>query len=293
MKWVALIILLAAIPPLTSWLRGNPGATRNALVLMGFLPWALDFHLWMAVISEVGWPGYVTGAEITVLDALTLAVYFSLPRARHPLPFRISMALYFFAVLLSVFQARYSWLAAVYYLWQLARMFLVYATVTNACATDRLAVHSLMTGMVVGLILGSAFRDLGTICPGHNPSRRNRGSPKCTWYNVTLRGLSVFCVAVGRRPRMAACRRNVGRYHCSSADDIESYHRSCPVWVCSRLCAFCSAAVDIAEGASLVDWRSDCYALVPVGHVIFRATVCHPELSRIMTSEPPLTRPQK
>jgi O-antigen ligase len=152
-KWVGLILMLAAIVPLTRWLRRNPGATEKAYMLMGFLPWVLDYHLFMAFISQVDWPGYVTGTEITVLDTLTLAVYFALPRTRHPLPFRISMAFYFFAVLLSVFQARYAWMAALFYPWQLARIFLFYATVARACACDSRAVPALMKGMVAGLFL--------------------------------------------------------------------------------------------------------------------------------------------
>jgi hypothetical protein len=122
---------------------------------MGFLPWVLDLHLQVAISSDVGWPGYVTGVEFGVLDALALALYFSLPRAEHMLPFRISMLLYFSAVLLSLFQAQFAWIAALYYVAQLARMFLVYATVTRVCAADPRAVSALMTGMVTGLLFES------------------------------------------------------------------------------------------------------------------------------------------
>ena len=45
-------------------------------MIIGFLPWVLGtFHLTMAVISWVDWPGYVKGAEFSLLDALALAVY--------------------------------------------------------------------------------------------------------------------------------------------------------------------------------------------------------------------------
>jgi hypothetical protein len=135
------------------WLRRSPGAIEKAFMLIGFLPWVLNFHMYMAFISRGDWPGHVTGAEITVLDVLTLAIYLTLPRAQHPLPFRISMVLYFCAVLLSVFQARYGSIEALFYLWQLARMFLFYATVARACACDPRFVPALMKGLTVGLIL--------------------------------------------------------------------------------------------------------------------------------------------
>ena len=151
MKWVALIILLAAIVPIRGWLRRNPNATPRLLMLMGFLPWVLDLHLQVAVISDVNWPGHVTGVEFTVLDALALALYFSLPRVGHVLPFRISMLLYFSTVLLSVLQARYAWIAAIYYLEQLARMLLVYAVTTRVCMLNSGAISALMTGMVAEL----------------------------------------------------------------------------------------------------------------------------------------------
>ena len=151
-KWIGLLLLLAAIKPINSWLRRHPGDIEKALMLMGFLPWVLDFHLYMALVSRVEWPGYLSGIEVTVLDALTLAVYLSLPRANHLLPFRISMGLYFFAVLISVFQARYAWLPALFYPWQLARMFLFYATVTTACATYPRAALALLKGMSAGLL---------------------------------------------------------------------------------------------------------------------------------------------
>ena len=152
MKWVTLIIFLAAIVPVRGWLRRDPNAIPRALVLIGFLPWILDLHLQVAVISDVNWIGHANGVEFGVLDALTLALYISLPRVGHALPFRISMLLYFSAVLLSVFQARYAWIAAVYYLAQLARMFLVYAAVTRVCVLDSRAISALMTGMVAGLL---------------------------------------------------------------------------------------------------------------------------------------------
>ena len=89
MKWVALIIVLAAAGFLCWGLRRNPNSVTKALMLMGFLPFALDLdsplHLYMAAISWPDWPGFVKGAEFSVLDAIALSLYFSLPSARYPL----------------------------------------------------------------------------------------------------------------------------------------------------------------------------------------------------------------
>jgi len=86
-KWAGLIIMLAAILPLSGWLRRNPREVPKIWMLVGFLPFVLvSFHLLMAVISHLYWPGYVSG-DVTVLDAVMLALYISLPGSRNRLPF--------------------------------------------------------------------------------------------------------------------------------------------------------------------------------------------------------------
>jgi O-antigen ligase len=168
-KWFALIVALAAIFPFSTWLRRNPHEAPKIWMLVGFLPFVLHyFHLYMAVISynnwpgytvgiapppgeTLGWPGYVEGAEVSVLDILILALSLCLPDRRRSLPFRLSMVLYFFAVLLSVFQAGAPE-AALFYCWQLARMFLVYAVVTRACV-DPKVVPAILKGMAASIMV--------------------------------------------------------------------------------------------------------------------------------------------
>jgi O-antigen ligase len=148
--------MLAAILPLAGWLRRNPRETPKIWMLMGFLPFGLgEFHLYMATISWAQWPGYVRGLEISVLDVLALAMYLSLPRLGDTIPFRLSMALYFLAVVLAVFQTPVP-IASLFYVWQIARVFLVYAVVAKACADERVA-PALLTGMTIGLCIEAGF----------------------------------------------------------------------------------------------------------------------------------------
>jgi O-antigen ligase len=121
-------------------------------MIVGFLAFEHgDLHATMALISWAGmWPGYVTGFEISLLDFLLLAIYLSLPRTNNSLPFLFSIGFYFFAVLLSVFQAGVPE-AALFYILQLMRIIFVYAVVAKACADDRV-VPSLLKGMAVGLL---------------------------------------------------------------------------------------------------------------------------------------------
>jgi O-antigen ligase len=152
MKWAGLLVVLAAILPLSNWLKRNPSEAPKIWVLVGFLPFAIiPFHLFMAIISWEYWSGFVKGLEFTVLDAVAIALYLCLPASRNPLPFRISMALYFTAVVVSVFQADVP-MAALFYPWQLGRMFLLYAVVARASGDDRV-VLALLTGMAIGLTM--------------------------------------------------------------------------------------------------------------------------------------------
>jgi O-antigen ligase len=152
-KWVGLTILLAAVFPLSEWLRRNPLQAPKVWVFVGVMPFLMTFaHLVMAVTLLEGNPigFYVHGAEFSVLDALAVAILLSLPKRRHSLPFRLAMGLYFFAVLFSTLQSIYP-LASLVYAWQLVRMFLVFAVVAKACEDPRVP-SAILTGMALGLL---------------------------------------------------------------------------------------------------------------------------------------------
>jgi hypothetical protein len=175
LKWAALAFLVAGILPLSAWLRRNPNEIPKVCILVGFLPWD-PVHLYMAPIGFPLWPGHVAGFEISLLDGLALALYLALPAPHTPLPFRFAMALYFVATLISVFQASVP-PAALFYVWQLARMFLVYAALTKACADPRVPI-ALIKGMAIGLIFEAGYVifqrfGLGIIQPSGSLSAQN------------------------------------------------------------------------------------------------------------------------
>ena len=156
MKWVALIVVLAAILPLSGWLRRNPHQTPRLWMIVGFLPCVMSiFHSYIAVISHVDWPGYVKGAEISILDVLALILYLSLPGDQRPLPFRYAMALYFLATVFSTLDAAVP-LAALFYSLQVARIFLLYAIVTKACADPRVP-PAILRGMGASIIFEAGY----------------------------------------------------------------------------------------------------------------------------------------
>ena len=156
MKWAGLALVLAAIGPLAGWLRRNPEQTPKIWMLVGFLPFAVTFfHLNIAIISWAYWPGYAKGMEFSVLDGLAIALYISTRSSLRSLPFRLWMALYFLAVLLSSFLAAVP-IAAFFYDWQLLRVFLLYAVVARGCTDPRVPL-AIIKGLAAGLFVEAGY----------------------------------------------------------------------------------------------------------------------------------------
>ena len=147
MKWVVFALALAAVYPAADWLRRNPKHLTKAWLLFGFLPFAYNPHI--SPIDWAGWPGYVKGIQITGLDLLAVILYLNLPRPTRPAPFRFVAGFYFLAIALSVFQAQVP-MAAVFYPWQLLRVFFVFLVVRRTTGDGR-AVQSIVAGMTVAL----------------------------------------------------------------------------------------------------------------------------------------------
>jgi O-antigen ligase len=157
-KYIVLLSALLAVLPLAGWLRKHPQHTTKIWIAMGLLPFVIflgPHPLYIAVISWSGWPGYVKGAEVSLIDVLALAIYLSQPRTKHPTPFIYSMTLYFVAALLSAVPSQVP-MASLFFVWQLARMFLVYVVVARACTDDRV-VPAILTGMGVGVCLNAVI----------------------------------------------------------------------------------------------------------------------------------------
>jgi O-antigen ligase len=156
LKWLALSIGLMAIIPLAGWIRANPRHSLKIWMLLGFLPFVTSyFHFYMAAYSASEWGGYVKGAEISIIDIIAMSLYLNLPRTRESLPFRYLMALYFVAALISAIQALAP-IQSLFFPWQLARMFLLYATVARGCVDYRVT-RAIMKGMAFAIIFETLF----------------------------------------------------------------------------------------------------------------------------------------
>jgi O-antigen ligase len=155
-KWIVLSGCLVFAVPLSDFLRRNPHRAQIVWMLIGLLPFVIQyFHFYMAVDSAIWGGGYVKGAEISILDVLALALYFATGSPKQALPFRFVMSFYFLMVVFSAFEAWQPKLSLMY-AWQLARMYLVYATVARGCSDPRVS-PSLMTGLGLAIIFELCF----------------------------------------------------------------------------------------------------------------------------------------
>ena len=228
-------------------------------MLVGFL--ALEqgpIHLYMAFNTWAGqWPGVLDGAEISLLDLIILAIYLSLPRGRHSLPFKFSMAFYFIAALLSVFQASVP-MAALFYCWQLVRVFFVFTVVTKACADDPRVVPSLLKGIAAGLFLATCQAVWERFGAGVLQAGAGFGHQNIVGSNVALCSLPLLRTAAGRRTRVDYQNGFTRGYLTCGVNHIAWHDCIGRLWVCRVIHNFCSATMDVAEGHDRSN-RRNCY----------------------------------
>ena len=149
---MSLAILISSIWPASAWLRKNPDKLSWLCFFIGFLPFVTNWlHLLTAPISWF-WVGYTKGLEIYVLDAVAIVILIAL-RGRIVRPLFVAiMALYFISALVATFEAQVPE-AAVFYCWQLLRVFIVYLAVANISSLRFDAVGSMLKGLAFAEIL--------------------------------------------------------------------------------------------------------------------------------------------
>jgi O-antigen ligase len=115
---------------------------------------ARSMFIWRSIPGPESGQATHSAPEISLLDLIVLAIYFTLPRSRQSLPFWFAIGLYLFAASISVFQASVPQ-AALFYSWQLARVFFVYAVVTKACTADERVIGALLKGIALGMFVAA------------------------------------------------------------------------------------------------------------------------------------------
>nr|WP_314445856.1 O-antigen ligase family protein [uncultured Sphingomonas sp.] len=157
MKWIALLLLLAAVPIFAGLIRSNPSRAPIFWGLLGFLPFVIGpWNLTIAPYATPIWSGYVRGWEISLLDALAVATLLSMPLSGWRKPANLFLLLlYILSVTLAIIQAKFPMLAWSYVI-QLIRaaiVFLAVARVTEYPKGER----ALLIGLACGIALQAGY----------------------------------------------------------------------------------------------------------------------------------------
>lgn len=160
MKWIALLGLMAVTPLLAVLLRSSPRYIAAAGFALGLLPFILGhYNLGAAPISWPAWQGSVKGIEITVVDAIAVAVLFA--SSKYPVPrlLKGSFAFFAVAVLMSVAISPLK-MASSFYAWQLLKTALLFLAIYRATCSSPAFPIAVLTGGIVGLTMNAGAATL-------------------------------------------------------------------------------------------------------------------------------------
>ena len=151
MKWVFLAGLLILTPMLAMFLRNNRQHLPKAAFLLALLPFIeMRLNVTASPYTWPTWQGFVKGIDVSLIDALAIAMIFAGKEVATPLRLKLAFAFYILVFLISTFAAEI-YLPSLFYGWQLARVLLVYYAVARSTALDRNVPEYLLTGLIAGL----------------------------------------------------------------------------------------------------------------------------------------------
>lgn len=155
MKWVFLLLLLGLCPALVSYARQSRYQPAFGFA-MGALPFLLGLlHLYVAPVSFPYWPGHTKGVEVSVIDALAVAILVGMPARKGRAPF-----VWFYIAYIVIAAISAAWaidkLAAIGYATQLARMLLVFLAARRLASNPK-AFKAIVAGGVTALCVQLGF----------------------------------------------------------------------------------------------------------------------------------------
>lgn len=166
MKWIAIVGILSLMVPATTWLRANQSQLPRVMMVLGLLQFLNGLiHVGVAPISWAGWPGYVKGTEVTIIDAIAVVVIAASPARKRIAHLRWPVGLVVLAALLSATQSNVP-VASLFYAWQLVRVAVLITAVAISChdpRTPRAILLGLAIGVAVQALMSTGERFAGAI----------------------------------------------------------------------------------------------------------------------------------
>ena len=151
MKWIFLAFLIVMTPALTAFLHSKPQYRVHTCFVLGASLYIGTAIFTIAPISWRMWPDPVKGIEVSLVDALAVALLFSSKPVRIPSTVWLSFVFYCLALLVSTL-AGAQVVPAIFYVWQVLRAVVVFLAIARVCASEPKAYVALLYGLGIGLI---------------------------------------------------------------------------------------------------------------------------------------------
>lgn len=156
MRYVALAVILAALPVFMNWLNAKPGRRDYAMLFLGLGPFLSGvIQIEASFIAWPLWGGTAKGATVSLIDVMALAVIVTRQRDGRPFPLLWAAAIYATLVGLSVLYSSVP-MASFFYLFQVVRCILLAVAIVPEMRRPS-ALRRLFQGMALGLIVQAGF----------------------------------------------------------------------------------------------------------------------------------------
>lgn len=149
MRFVGLALILLSYPLLLSLLKSFPQQRKWAYFAVGIVPFTMgSLNLDVAIINWAGWPGYVKGLIITILDSVALVIIMTSRRPFRRLPLWGVLLAYLSAATLSMVFSNMP-TSSGFYAFQIFRISLVFVAVASIM-NDPKAIKWVGMGLAAG-----------------------------------------------------------------------------------------------------------------------------------------------
>lgn len=176
MKWVFLACLLLLIPVLWQVLRSKPSYLVHCCFALGAGIFLAAPSAWVAPIAWPFWQGEVRGLEVSLVDAVSIAVILAVRPIRTPLSTKVAFAVFAAGLGISLLEANL-FTPSTFYVWQLFRSVLLFIAVSRLCGRLQSAPVALLGGLGIGVIYEAVLavyqHKTGVLRPGGNLGHSN------------------------------------------------------------------------------------------------------------------------
>jgi hypothetical protein len=152
MKFIALLVAVAAIFPMALLIQSVPALRKNAWTILGILPFLIPTvpEIDVALITwDNRWVGYVYGIEVSLLDIFAISLFFTVKNRVNRTNYHFPFLLYLAAIAYSFTNADEP-MAALFYFWQFLKVYVVVIIVSRAAFDEQIS-SQLIRGLALGL----------------------------------------------------------------------------------------------------------------------------------------------